>query len=281
MQDDTLFRTLRTLDAAPRRTPDEASRRRAEARLEQILAANPSGTPAAPPRVSPLRPTPKTRWLALSAVAVIAIGALVIVPTVTRPDPAYASWTPVPSTLTEAERTIAVTACLQSDGGLKSARPLLAERRGEWVGVVIDGEMNAEVPATTSCLMHLPTGSDHAESLTWGSSGGQGAVPIGGQFTDGSISQFGGGGLFGLWARPTVSFNVGDVGSDVAAVTIVDADGQTVQATVDDGRFVAWWPGRAFGDETEGNGGPAPSLTYSLTMRDGTVIDDAEPTLPR
>lgn len=281
MHDDTLFRTLRTLDAAPRRTPDEASRRRAEARLEQILAANPSGTPAAPPRVSPLRPTQKTRWLALSAVAVIAIGALVIVPTVTRPDPAYASWTPVPSTLTEAERTIAVTACLQSDGGLKSARPLLAERRGEWVGVVIDGEMNAEVPATTSCLMHLPIGSDHAESLTWGSSGGQGAVPIGGQFTDGSISQFGGGGLFGLWARPTVSFNVGDVGSDVAAVTIVDADGQTVQATVDDGRFVAWWPGRAFGDETEGNGGPAPSLTYSLTMRDGTVIDDAEQTLPR
>jgi hypothetical protein len=109
MHKDTLFSTLRTLDAAPRRTADEASRRRAEARLEQILATNPSGTPAAPPRVSPLRATPKTRWSVLGAVAVIAIGALVIVPTVTRPDPAYASWTPVPTTLTEAERTIAIT----------------------------------------------------------------------------------------------------------------------------------------------------------------------------
>lgn len=232
---------------------------------------------------SPRRSTARPRWLVLPAVTVTVavVGALVIVPAVTRPDPAYASWTSVPTALTEAERTIAVTACLDSDGSLTSAEPLLAERRGEWVGVVIAGEAAPGIPAVTDCLMHLPSGSDRADDVIWGSAGGQGAVPVGTEFADGSISQFSDNGLFGLGARPTVSFNVGDVGADVAAVTIVDADDQTVHATVDNGRFVAWWPGRAFGNETEGNGGPAPALTYDLTLRDGTVLTDAEPTLPQ
>lgn len=77
-----------------------------------------------------------------------------------------------------------------------------------------------------------------------------------------------------------MSFNVGDVGPDVAAVTITTADGEAVDSTVENGRFVAWWPGRAFGDETEGNGGPAPDLAFRLTLRDGTVIDDAQTIRP-
>ena len=281
MHTDPHLNALRTLDAAPRGAADDASDRRAAARLEQILATDPTETPGSGAPASPRRSTARPRWLVLPAVTVAAVGALVIVPAVTRPDPAYASWTSVPTALTEAERTIAVTACLDSDGSLTSAEPLLAERRGEWVGVVIAGETAPGIPAVTDCLMHLPSGSDRADDVTWGSAGGQGAVPDGTEFTDGSISQFSDNGLFGLGARPTVSFNVGDVGADVAAVTIVDADGQTVHATVDNGRFVAWWPGRAFGNETEGNGGPAPALTYDLTLRDGTVVTDAEPTLPQ
>jgi hypothetical protein len=63
-------------------------------------------------------------------------------------------------------------------------------------------------------------------------------------------------------------------------VDITTADGDIVHATVENGRFIAWWPGRAFGDEIEGNGGPAPDLSYRITLTDGTVTDDAQPVLP-
>jgi len=280
MRNNDLFNTLRSLDAAPRASSNEAFRQKAGARLEEILTTSPLGKHPSPRRPSPGRRTTTSRWWALPVVAVVAIGALVIVPTATRPDPAYASWTPIPSTLPQSERAIAVAACLDSSSDVESAKPRLAERRGEWVGVVVTGQTDDE-PVTVHCLMHLPAGGNHAGSVTSGTSGGQGAIPVGDQFTDGSISQFsGGGGLFNFEAQPTISFNVGDVGSDVAAVTIVDVDGETVRATVDDGRFFAWWPGRAFRNKTEGSGGPAPALTYRLALRDGTVIDDAQPTLP-
>uniref|UniRef100_UPI003D7C6FCE hypothetical protein n=1 Tax=unclassified Kineococcus TaxID=2621656 RepID=UPI003D7C6FCE len=79
-----------------------------------------------------------------------------------------------------------------------------------------------------------------------------------------------------------VSITSGAAGTDVAGVTI-HAGSCTVQATVRQGRYVAWWPGPAFRDETAAPSGPDRStllLTYDLTLSDGTVIRDATGTLP-
>ncbi len=93
---------------------------------------------------------------------------------------------------------------------------------------------------------------------------------------EGTISQFGvkGG---------TVSMTSGAVGDDIAAVTL-HADGLTVEATVENDRFVAWWPGAAFDPATmgqpSGEGGAEPFITYDLVLKDGTRIDDAGSWLP-
>jgi hypothetical protein len=55
-----------------------------------------------------------------------------------------------------------------------------------------------------------------------------------------------------------------------------------VDASVQNGRYVAWWPGRAFeSGKASGEGGPKLILSYDLTLADGSVIHDAQPTLPK
>ena len=57
----------------------------------------------------------------------------------------------------------------------------------------------------------------------------------------------------------------------------------TAKASVQNGRYAAWWPGPAFESGPpmpSGKGGPEPILTYDLTLTDGTVIQDAQPALP-
>lgn len=67
------------------------------------------------------------------------------------------------------------------------------------------------------------------------------------------------------WTGTPSSLNAADaVGSDVEKVTVRD-HGHTVQATVQDGRWTAWWP--------DGNpdGLLTGTVTLTLTLRDGTT----------
>ncbi|MFT2816123.1 hypothetical protein [Leifsonia sp. A12D58] len=269
MNDHDLTRTLKALDIAPKVEGDDATKRRTDARKEQILL-----TPIleqAPTQSS----TSRRRWpLAVAGLAAAAVTGLVLTGALT-PAPAYASWTVVPTSVTTNERTIAGAACIEA-AGTPGAEVVLAERRGDWIGIAaVTDDFK-----TATCLLYLPVGATQPEHVMAGSTGGEGATPIGGEFTEGSITEFSERGLFGLGASPAAAFNIGDVGSDVTAVSITTADGDLVHATVDDGRFIAWWPGHAFGEATEGNGGPAPDLKYSLTLTDGTVMTDAQPVLP-
>ena len=63
----------------------------------------------------------------------------------------------------------------------------------------------------------------------------------------------------------------------IVAVTI-HAGGRTVEASIADGTYAAWWPGTAFDpttlDAPSGPGGPEPAITYDVTLRDGTVLQD-------
>ena len=268
-RDHDLIRTLKTLDIAPHSEIDETSRRRAEARKEQILA-----TPVLA-QVSTRSSRPRRRWpFAVAGIAAIAVVGLIAADTF-RPVPAYASWTAGPTTVTAKEQAIAGAACI-NQARTPGADVVLAERRGEWIGVAAVTENFL----TATCIVYFPVAASRAGEVLSATSGGQGAVPTGGEFTDGSISTFSGGGVFGLRTSPPVAFNIGDVGDDVAAVDITTPDGEVVHATVDDGRFIAWWPGTAFGDATEGNGGPAPDLQYSITLDDGTTTHNAEPVRP-
>lgn len=91
------------------------------------------------------------------------------------------------------------------------------------------------------------------------------------RYTQGAVSQFHG-----------ASITDGAAGETVTGVTI-HAGALTVQATVENGRYAAWWPGPAFQSgppERSGKGGPRLNLTYDLTLTDGTVIHNAQPTRP-
>ncbi|MEJ3656592.1 hypothetical protein WEH80_26855 [Actinomycetes bacterium KLBMP 9759] len=202
--------------------------------------------------------------------AAAAIFGLVLTADVEGERVTYASWTPVPETVHPQGRAKAGDACI-AESGRPDAEVALAERRGEWIGVVA----TSHEPAVTTCLVHLPSDSEEVGDVSSATSGGEGAVPAHGQFTDGAISEF-----LNPNDQSYVSFNIGDVGAGVVGVTITTADGHIVDATVEGGRFLAWWPGRAFGSSTEGNGGPAPSLSYRITLDNGTVVDNATPVRP-
>lgn len=266
---------LRPLDAAPERGLDDAARRRAEAGLRRILTADVEEPPASPTHTATSRRR-VARWLAIPAAAAAALALTSVLPGRAGPDPAYASWTPVPRQAAAADRAVADGACRRAGLDLSAPTLALAERRGNWMVLLY----TSSEPVVTACMAHLPPGDDTAGDIDRARAGGRGAVPRGGQFTEGAIFQFGGARAFGRRDRPTVSLTEGEVGEDVAALSIQTEDGRDVRATVADGRYVAWWPGEAFGSGREGNGAPAPSFTYTVTLTDGTVVRDAQPTLP-
>lgn len=267
---------LRNLDAAPDVPLEPTQLLRSGARLEQILASDPDH-PETGNALAPVRRRVRPRWVAIPAVAAAVLAVGVVAPQLTGLDAAaYASWTPQPSELSRADHSVADDACRDEGLDLRAPRLDLAERRGEWVALLYTSGTD---PMATTCMARLPVGSDHAEHVDLGRAGGQGAVPVGDQFTQGPIFQNGGKRPFGLGNRPIISITLGDVGKEVAGVTITTAAGQQVEATVANGRYVVWWPGYAFDpdfDAPSGEGGPEPTFTYTVTLTDGTVIEDAD-----
>ncbi|MDO5697472.1 MAG: hypothetical protein Q4G51_05805 [Dermatophilus congolensis] len=61
----------------------------------------------------------------------------------------------------------------------------------------------------------------------------------------------------------------GHVGSEVTGVTI-NVEGKQVVATVKDGTFTAEWPSTTAGE--------VPPITFDLTLKDGTVLKNQQPT---
>ena len=277
MKPDTYLRALRTMDPAPDPAVDGEARRRYETGLQQILATDPSseaGKQASRP--TPRRQHRHARWIALPAVAAVLAAAVVLVPNLLSAEDAYASWTPVPEILAAADLATTEKACREHGLEIESLSLDIAERRGEWVLLLYTGANDT----SANCLAHLPAGSDRADGVATMGNGGKGAVPVGDQFTQGPISEYNDSRPLITRPRPTVSLTHGDIGENVAGVTIHTADGQQVEASLKEGRYVAWWPGTAFGSGLEGNGGPAPDLGYTITLRDGTVLHDAEPASP-
>lgn len=265
---------LRSLDAAAA-TLTVGEDERALATLERIVASAPSTAAPQPAAQAWARRSLRRLAFVTTAALTLIVGS-VVVQGDRGHDAAYASWTATPTAVASDELDAAATACRDQLGGpgssidIDSAELVLAERRGEHVALLYRTE-NPDMSG--SCLVRNPQGStdvDDVDSGVGGSTGPALKAPTRG-YTQGAIAQFN-----------EASITDGAVGDAVTGVTIL-AGTFTVNASVQNGRYVAWWPGPAFQSgplEPSGEGGPEPILTYDLTLRDGTVLRNAQPTRP-
>jgi hypothetical protein len=284
---------LRSLDRAPR--IDDDDRVRQAALLDRLLASDPTVADDSPrARMIELLPTAPRRGrrnLSLIAAAAVLAAAALVLP-VRGTEFAVASWTPRPTAVTSNEAAQAVAACQDrigtiGGGGGKAGElsQRLVERRGEWVLVLLDRATPENGQYGGECIVYLPAGSGEQPRVVaaGAGSGGGYAPPTGHQLMEGGVAQFGpDDGLASRLLRAprlaeTVSATSGRVGPDVVAVTI-HAGGRTVEASIVNGTYAAWWPGTAFNpatlDAPSGRGGPEPAITYDVTLRDGTVLQD-------
>ncbi len=263
--------TIRAHNPAPARALTSAERIRAAARLDQIMAA-PAPSATIVPR--PARTYRRARWVAVAGAAV-AIAGFIAVPLASGQNSAsaYASWTPAPGTLSSADRAVVDNACRNAGSRIKTAKLALSERRGDWVVALYTGAEYVD----SACMAELPAGTTDPKNVATSFAGGQPAAVTGAQFTDGSIFQFGGGGFLGIGSRPTISLTSGYVGSAVTGLDITRPGKQPVAATIEDGRYLAWWPGTALAPGTN----PGPAFGFTLHTATAPAEENAQPTLPR
>lgn len=263
---------LRSLDAAVATLTDE-EQTRAQQTLERIVATAPTTAATQPQRPAPARRLRRRLILIPAAAAALAAGS-VVVQAVHGGEPAYASWTSTPAAVARHDLDAAATACqdqlrhLGSSINPDRATLVLAERRGDHVTLLYRTE---NPDASAACLVRNPPGTTDAQEVGIGVGTSDGpapkAPPTG--YTQDTVAQFAG-----------ASITDGAVGAAVTGVTIHTGT-RTVTASVHNGRYAAWWPGTAFPNgptQPSGHGGPEPSITYDLTLTNGTVIHNAAPT---
>lgn len=191
---------------------------------------------------------------------------------------AYATWTATPTVLPADQEAKVVLACRDtftrgSDAerenyrdlaaGVTTADLILTDTRGDWTFVVLsDNESGVEA----SCLVEKLDEDLLPEFAASGgaSFGNPRRAPQPDQILGVGVSTAAGDdGIY--WTTH------GTVGSNVAAVTVVSADGLRIEATVQNGWFAAWWPSRYTGTES---GRDLPEgMRWIVTLTDGTVLD--------
>lgn len=283
IRDHDLDQLLRAYDVAGNDT--SATRAALDARLRDLPSDSPTAT-VIPMHQRRRRPVMR-RVAGLVAAAAAGATALVLLPG-TGQSNAYASWTATPQAVADRDAAIAVEECRDAQRGPFWARQkggpqefdpegatvALTERRGDLVSVVLrdEGPMKS---FSGFCVLELAEGATSGKSLFTGVAGATGGPPDAApadSFFDGSMAQYG----------SEISMIDGAVGADVESLTLHAGD-LTAQATVDNGRYAAWFPGRIFPDEPpgpSGPGGPEPIITYDLVLKDGTVIENARPAKP-
>jgi hypothetical protein len=274
--DSSTTRDLLDLDAADREL-SRHQRSRAAVTLERILATDPE-TPA--PTVTPTRAARRRPRLLLLAGGVVAAvtAAVVVAPVVTGGTEAFASWSATPVELEGAERTAALEACLvlqSDDGGGSTVDPdapgsaLLAEARGGWTYVVFEVAGSSGRELQGSCLAPEDLMADPRPGVGgfFGSLGGaeeaagpQSAHDVARQDTSGS----------GSVDDATFVYAEGRAGADVVSIEVTTPAGVHVDASLENGRWAAWWP---VGDDSGRSPEMREAPTYEVTLRDGTVSD--------
>lgn len=229
------------------------------------------------PRIQ--RPRRTTRRI-LAMVAAVSVGtaSLLAVQGVGGSDSAYASWTATPTAVSVHDLAVVTRACRthlaqyiddnadamrqEEMSGVIDAQTVavgLAERRGDFVAVQFS---QTDPSVDAPCVATNPPGSDDVSevAMSFGWSNGPAATAHGSQLFEQSVAQFG---------DAPASFATGSVGADVAAVTI-HGGARTVQATVSNGHYAAWWPGTAY--TTTPDAVLRISLRFDLTLHDGRTL---------
>lgn len=267
---------LRDLDAADREL-SHAQRRGAAVTLERIVATDPRVpvTVGAPDRA----PRRRARLLLVAGGVVAAVAAVVVVPTITGDTRAFATWSPTPVELQGAERATALEACLvlQSgdDGDLAldagaRASALVAEARGGWDYVLFTATGSSGRELRGSCLAPHELIADprpHQGGFFGGLEGAEEAVEPLRARDDVHLDTFGVGSIDG----DVFAYAEGRAGADVAGIQVTSPGGLRIDASLDDGRWAAWWPA---GDDSPGSPGTSDAPTFTVTLRDGTVLSD-------
>ena len=250
-----MLATLRTLDPAdPNVDPRNP---RAHATLARILSTDPG------PRPIKARPRRGIRLAVVaSATAIAAAVTVVVVPSLTNGDRAFASWTATPGGLSAQAAADAAADCRneQFDGPgaeygdkLRLAAVAIAERRGEWTLVVLSGSDGFSALCIT----------DNASGLfrDWFGSVGMPANYAAPGPRDVVATDLG----TGSASAGELSAAAGYVGSDVAGIAYQSVSHGEVVATVSAGRFALWLPG----DELEY--ASRDGVRVDVTYRDGTT----------
>ena len=278
--DDLLTRALSDLDAAPHQELSPDQRRRAEQRLESILATTPTASATsgrAPARRVGLRRG--LRPLGLVAAALALTLAVSLSGLFGTGGTAYASWTAVPTPHPPAEQERIAQECRdqlsqtaaqgQNEDGIPSAADLqasdlvVADSRGAWSYVLLGGANGLHA----TCLV------EESESRTLGvfprAKSAAGSYGFMANLPEPDPREIIGTGLMAMGAPEGSYWSTdGYIGTEVAAVSVLTADGTRVEATVTGGRFAAWWPQRGSLDAQN----RLAAVTYLVTLEDGTEL---------
>lgn len=292
LDDHDLDSALRRLDVADH-TLDPTQQARRDALLASILTAEPTGAAGVPgpaPASGQARPSGaqpvdelarrrrrRTLRVLVPAAAAAALVSTLVLVNLPGQHAAYASWTPDPTPVTGTARDTAVQACrasfadqpgmaevpreLRPTTDPATLAPVVAERRGTYLFLAL-----ASPDGSTAQCFYDAEHPDRVAGMTGGAATADTPTPQ--QLPADGYESSGAGMSSG--PEGSYAFTVGRVGSGVTAVT-VNSDAGPVHATVADGWYAAWWPAEATGPNA-----PLPTLSYDLTLADGSV----RPALP-
>ncbi|MEU6021846.1 hypothetical protein [Micromonospora sp. NPDC047134] len=243
--DDVLDQAIRSA-AVP--VPARVGQEPARELLERIVATDRR------PRPAPARTPHRRPRLALAGAAGALAAAVAFTLALVNAGPAFASWTPEPSPISDTEARDLVSKCLPvRDASV--ARVVIGEKRGEYAYV------NAVSPAGSQTCFRDRNGDVRNTSiltvLTSTERLGAGGVEL---YSWGQLRTDEG----------YVRIMAGHVGSQVTSVEItlrtVDGDSRTARATLRDGYFGAWYPEDA--DEASSN-----TTTLTVRLADGSAVN--------
>lgn len=225
-QTDMLLRTLDPADAVA-----SGGSLRARTDLERILAADPAVGKAQ--NIHPLRRRKVRRGVLVGAAAAVTAG-LVALPAISGGDPAYATWTAVPTSLSPAASAKAGDDCRSSEGHTEKdsaarAEVAIAEQRGAWTTVMLAGDDGWSAMCVSD---------DSMFGGSFGYSGGPGGSP-----TPGPRDLLPQGMGTGTTSAGSLSMVAGAAGSDVVGVSYPSQAEGEVTGSVSKGQFVLWFPG--------------------------------------
>jgi hypothetical protein len=200
--------------------------------------------PAASARLRAIEYHPRRRWVpALPAVGALgvsgtAVAAIAAVTLGSSAAPAFAGWTPRPTSPAAGQLAAAEQACSTNLG-----TPVLTDTRGPYTVSIY-----ADATSNHTCL---EGGSLSIASASSGPSAADvpaGQVQLAGSGVENSSGQ-------------ALTLVEGRIGAGVTSVTIDRSDGSSVLATVSGGWYLAWWPGTAH------------ATTADVTSTSGTVTE--------